>query len=137
MRLFPVAIAALVAVSSISIPTPAKADDAAFIAGICDYVKSNDKNRLRKKLKENRVKLRNIYPGVVCDGTSLLRIAFQSKSEETGEYIAKRLSGNELQATESDGKTILQWAEANGFGSSIITSAIKERLGGAGGGEEE
>ena len=30
-------------------------------ASICDYVAANDKSRIRKKLKETRVKLRNIY----------------------------------------------------------------------------
>ncbi|GGY97681.1 MAG: hypothetical protein PWP74_1717 [Shewanella sp.] len=137
MRLFPVAIAALVAVSSISIPAPAKAaDDVALIASICDYVKSNDKNRLRKKLKENRVKLRNVYQGIVCDGNSLLRTAYLAKAEETGEFVAKRLSTNELGVAESDGKTILAWAEANGFSSGAITAAIKDRLGGSGGEED-
>ncbi len=69
MRLLPVAIAALIAVSSVSVPSTAKAEDL-LAASICDYVKSNDKNRLRKKLKENRMKLRNIYSGISCDGES-------------------------------------------------------------------
>ncbi|GGZ29355.1 MULTISPECIES: DUF3718 domain-containing protein [Shewanella] len=128
MRLLPVAIAALIAVSSVSTPSTAKAEDL-LAASICDYVKSNDKNRLRKKLKENRVKLRNIYSGLSCDGESLLRTAYHSNAEDTGEFIAKRLSKTELEVVEADGKTIVDWADANGFGASIITLAIQDRLG--------
>ncbi|NMH64879.1 DUF3718 domain-containing protein [Shewanella salipaludis] len=135
MRLLPVAMVALIAASSV--PTPAVADQDQLVANICDYVKSNDKNRLRKKLKESRVKLRNIYSGVSCDGVSLLRTSLTAGSNEVGEFIAKRLTATELSGAEADGMTIQAWANANGHGASPITAAINERLGGGGGDDEE
>ena len=128
MRLLPVVIAALIAVSFVS--APAVADTDQLVANICDYVKSNDKNRLRKKMKENRVKLRNIYSGISCDGSSLLRTAYKSNADEVGEYIAKRMPSSDLTEPEADGKTILDWAAANGHDASVITAAIKDRIGG-------
>lgn len=130
MRLLPVAIAALIAASSVSVSTSVMAESDQLVANICDYVKANDKNRLRKKLKENRVKLRNIYSGVSCDGNSLLRTSLNAGSNDVGEFIAKRLAASELSTPEADGKTILDWAEANGHGASPITAAIKDKLGG-------
>ncbi|WP_394131314.1 DUF3718 domain-containing protein [Shewanella maritima] len=128
MRLLPVAVAALLVASSVSTPVVANTDQ--LVANICDYVKSDDKNRLRKKLKESRVKLRNIYDGVSCDGGSLLRTAYNSNAVTVGEFIAKRLSSKELTAPEPDGQTILDWANANGHGGSSITAAINDRIGG-------
>ncbi|MGZ9899139.1 DUF3718 domain-containing protein [Shewanella gaetbuli] len=128
MRLIPVALGALIAASFVSAPAVANTDQ--LVANICDYVKSDDKNRLRKKLKESRVKLRNIYTGVSCDGSSLLRTAYNSNANDVGEYIAKRLGADDLQVPEADGQTILDWANANGHGSSAITAAIKDRIGG-------
>jgi hypothetical protein len=127
MRLVPIAIAAVIAASSVSAPVHANADQ--LVANICDYVKSDDKNRLRKKLKESRAKLRNIYTGISCDGNSLLRTAYAANANDVGEFVAKRLGSDELSVVEADGKTILDWANANGHGASPITAAVKEKLG--------
>jgi hypothetical protein len=127
MRLVPVVIAAVIAASSVSAPVHANADQ--LVANICDYVKSDDKNRLRKKLKESRAKLRNIYTGISCDGNSLLRTAYAANANDAGEFVAKRLGTDELNAVEADGKTILDWANANGHSASPITAAVKEKLG--------
>lgn len=136
MRLMPVALAAVIGFSVVSVPMKAVAADP-LVASICDYTKANDKNRLRKKLKESRVKLRQIYSSISCDGSSLLRAAYASNANDAGEFVAKRLSVNELSVPEADGMTIEAWAEANGHGASPITAAIKERLGAAAGGEED
>ncbi|MBT1443635.1 DUF3718 domain-containing protein [Shewanella sp. JM162201] len=132
MRVLPLALAAVIAASFV--PTPSMANADPLVASLCDYVKANDKNRLRKKLKESRVKLRNVYAGISCDGSSLLRTAMAAGANDVGEFVAKRLSANELGVAEADGMTVLAWAEANGHGASPITAAIKERM--AGGGEE-
>ncbi|WP_076407438.1 DUF3718 domain-containing protein [Shewanella sp. UCD-KL12] len=128
MRLLPTTIAAILAASAFSLPVQANSDQLA--ANICNYVQTDDKNRLRKKLKENRVKLRNIYSGVTCGGDSLLRTAMKSGSDKVGTFVAKRLSVADLSASEADGKTIVEWADGNGHGGSAITSAIKERIAG-------
>ncbi|WP_394206022.1 DUF3718 domain-containing protein [Shewanella waksmanii] len=127
MRLLPTTIAAIIAASAVSMPA-AQANDQ-LAANICNYVQADDKNRLRKKLKENRVKLRNIYSGVSCSGDSILRAAMKSNANDVGTFVAKRLSVADLKTAEADGSTIAQWAEANGFGGSATATAIKERIG--------
>ncbi len=134
MRLLPVAIAALIGSSFVSVPAIADTDQ--LVANICDYVKSDDKNRLRKKMKESRVKLRNVYSSISCDGSSLLRTAYKSNAGNVGEFIAKRMPSSDLAAPEADGKAILDWASASGYDASEITTAIKDRLGGGAGSDD-
>ena len=130
MRLLPLSLATLIAASLISVPSTALANQDQLAANICNYVQADDKNRLRKKLKESRVKLRNIYSGVSCNGDSLLRVALKSGSNKVGTFVAKRLPAADLGSAESDGSTIVAWAESNGHSGSEITAAIKERIAG-------
>lgn len=127
MRLLPTTIAVVIAASAYSVPVHANEQ---LVANICNYVQADDKNRLRSKLKETRVKLRNVYQGLTCDGDSLLRFAMKSGANDVGSFMAKRLSTDDLTAKEADGKTIVEWAEANGHGGSEITTAIKDRISG-------
>ncbi|WP_299493009.1 DUF3718 domain-containing protein [uncultured Shewanella sp.] len=129
MRLLPTAMAALIVASSFTVPV--QADPQQLVANICHYVKSDDKNRLRKKLKENRLKLRSIYSGISCDGKSLLRTAFDANADKIGTFVAKRLSVKELKSVEADGQTIIDWAKTKGYASSAITSAIEARIAGS------
>lgn len=128
MRLLPTTLAVVIAASTFSIP--AQANDQ-LAANICNYVQADDKNRLRKKLKENRVKLRNVYSGISCGGDSLLRTAMKSGSDKVGTFVAKRLSVSDLKEAEADGMTVVQWSEANGHSGSAITAAINERISGS------
>ena len=129
MRFLPTTLAVVIAASVYTIPAPVQANDQ-LVANICNYVQADDKNRLRKKLKEARVKLRNVYEGVACDGDSLLRYAMKSGANDVGEFMAKRLSTDDLNVKEADGMTVVEWAEGNGHGGSPITAAIKDRLAG-------
>ncbi|MGL4615292.1 MAG: DUF3718 domain-containing protein [Shewanella sp.] len=122
MRVMPIALAALIGLGGVSVPVTASAEAAPLVASFCDYVNANDKNRLRKKLKESRVKLRQVYSGISCDGQSLLRTALTANATDAGEFVAKRLSGKELNVAETDGLTIQAWAlDSKGFVSSIKT----------------
>ncbi|MEL0646586.1 DUF3718 domain-containing protein [Pseudoalteromonas agarivorans] len=113
---------AVVAVSSFSYTAPVKAEDQLAVS-ICEYIAADDKNRLRSKLKSSRVKIRNIYDAVQCNGNNLLRHAVASNAVNTGEYIVKNLSKSSL----SDGADI-SWAEGNHAGSPLI-AVIKDRAG--------
>lgn len=93
-------------------------------ASLCDYVAANDKSRIRKKLKETRVKLRNIYAGISCGGNNLIRHAVISGADKTGEYIVKQLPKGEL-ASGGD----VAWADANGHSGSAVIAALKSRAG--------
>ncbi|MBQ4798488.1 DUF3718 domain-containing protein [Pseudoalteromonas sp. MMG006] len=113
---------AVVAVSSFSYTAPVKAEDQLAVS-ICEYIAADDKNRLRSKLKSSRVKIRNIYDAIQCNGNNLLRHAVASNAVHAGEYIVKNLSKSSL----SDGADI-SWAEGNHAGSPLI-AVIKDRAG--------
>ncbi|MGY8836280.1 MAG: DUF3718 domain-containing protein [Enterobacterales bacterium] len=117
-----VALTAVVAVSSLSYTAPVNAEDQLAVS-ICEYIAADDKNRLRSKLKSSRVKIRNIYDAVQCNGNNLLRHAVASNAVDTGEYIVKNLSKSAL----TDGADIA-WAEGN-FASSPLIAVIKDRAG--------
>ncbi|WP_341502968.1 DUF3718 domain-containing protein [Gallaecimonas sp. GXIMD4217] len=109
-------------------PAPAHANAEQLVASICDYVAANDKNRLRSKLKDSGVRLRNLYDGVKCNGESLLRFAMTASADDVGEFMAKKIPGSTLAEPEADGQTVLAWAEANGFAGSATAAAIKDRI---------
>ena len=117
-----VVVTAVVAVSSFSYTAPVSAEDQLAVS-ICEYIAADDKNRLRSKLKSSRVKIRNIYDAVQCNGNNLLRHAVASNAIDTGEYIVKNLSKSSL----ADGADI-SWVEGN-FASSPLIAVIKERAG--------
>ncbi|MGB0893643.1 MAG: DUF3718 domain-containing protein [Parashewanella sp.] len=107
--------------SSLLIPT-AQANEQLFVS-ICSYVKANEKNRLRKKLKEGRVNLRNIYSSLACNGDNLLQTAYKADANEVGKFIVKRVSSKALKQSK-----VWEWANANGKAASPITAALKGKL---------
>jgi hypothetical protein len=104
--------------------TPAAYADQQLAASMCDYVKADDKNRFRKLLSDNRLRLRNIYDGVMCDGASLVRHAVKNNAAGAGEFIIKQLPAAQISASGD-----IAWAEANHAGSALI-AVLKERAGG-------
>ncbi|MBY6019024.1 DUF3718 domain-containing protein [Halomonas denitrificans] len=98
-----------------------------LVASMCDYVAADDKNRLRKKLKDARIKLRAVYDGVNCNGNSLLRTAMLADAQDVGVFLVKQLPRNSLSSVEADGQTVLQWAEAQGLANSAIAAEISSR----------
>lgn len=73
---------------------PAKADN--MTLRICEYVQANDKSRLRSFLKQNKLKIRNIYDGLECNGDNLLIFAAKSKALEVGEFIIGKLPSKKV-----------------------------------------
>ena len=108
---------------SFAYTAPASADNQLAVS-ICEYIAADDKNRLRSKLKSSRVKIRNIYDAVLCNGNNLLRHAVASNAVDTGEYIVKNLSKSSL----ADGAD-LTWAKSNGHSASPLIAVIKDRAG--------
>ncbi len=88
-------IASLLVASTAIVPS-AKADNLSL--RICEYVQANDKGRLRSFLKQNKMKIRNIYDGVLCNGNNLLVFAAKSKSLEVGEFIIGKLPAKKVKA---------------------------------------
>ncbi|MCJ8320171.1 MAG: DUF3718 domain-containing protein [Colwellia sp.] len=92
---------------------------------ICLFIAENDKNRLRKLLKTNRVKIRKLYPDMRCNDKSLLQFAIEKQAKEVGMFIVKKIPASLLKK-----KGDLKWAEDNGYADSEITTALRERIGG-------
>lgn len=58
---------------------------------ICEYVAVDEKNRLRKLLKSNRLKLRDVFGDVLCNGDNILIFAAKNNANEVGELLIKKL----------------------------------------------
>ena len=101
--------------------TPVQADEQLALS-ICSYVAADNKNNLRKTLSDNRLRLRNVYDGIVCDGLPLVRHAIKHNAADAGSFIISQLPGSQVAASGD-----IEWATSNGFASSPIINAIKER----------
>ncbi len=104
---------ALVVFFSAVTPQESKANDLQRLAeNLCDYAKNNNRASMRKKLKSARIKLKAIYPGLICgSGGSLMRVAVTNDSVDAAKFIATKAGKKSLSAAENDGKTVLQFAE--------------------------
>ncbi|UAA38389.1 DUF3718 domain-containing protein [Paraneptunicella aestuarii] len=113
---------------------PSMADPSLELANICTIIKNNDKSELRKKLKkvqkEYKLKLSDFYAGISCEGNSMIRHAMSTSASDAGEYLVSQMRKSDLEQAESDGKTILQWAEENGHIASPVGSALVSRING-------
>ena len=97
---------------------------------ICGYIEVDNKSRLRKVLKENKVRIRNIHDSVFCDGQNMLRFAVSSSANAVGGFIVSKLPVKALAAPAADGKTLQQWSEEHGLtGSPVVVSAL-DKIGG-------
>ena len=123
MRLLPTLFCGA-ALTVAALVSPVAVADDQLAASMCDYVAADDKNRLRKVLSDYRLRLRNIYDGVVCNGESLIRHAFKSNAADVGEFIVKQLPGSAVSASGD-----IAWAEANGFSASPLLAVLKSRAG--------
>jgi hypothetical protein len=89
---------------------------------ICSYVAADNKNSLRKTLSDNRLRLRNVYDGIICDGLPLVRHAIKNNAVDAASFIISQLPGSQVAAAGD-----VEWAQSNGFAGSAIIGAIQER----------
>lgn len=82
------------ATASLSYTPVVQANDVAQT--ICEYVSSDDKKRLRSFLKSNKMKIRNIFDSIQCNGQNMLEFAATRNSMATGELIIKKLPKSQL-----------------------------------------
>ena len=88
----------------------------------CSYVASNDKNNLRKTLSESRMRLKNVYDGIACDGLPMIRFAIKHNAGDVAEFIIKQLPGSQIVKMAD-----AEWAASNGFAQSPIIETLKAR----------
>lgn len=120
------AIASTVIVASVAVGVnlvsvkPAHAQDLAL--NLCTYVQGDDRMRMRQRIREERVRLRQVYDGVRCNGMSLIQFAMANSASDIGTFMVSQLPASQL-ASNGD----LDWAESNGHGDSAVAAAIRER----------
>lgn len=115
------AVVAMVAVgANLAVVKPAQAQDLAL--NLCTYVQGDDRMRMRQRIREERVRLRQVYDGVRCNDMSLIQFALHSGSDDIGTFIVSQLPGSVLARSGE-----LEWAEANGHGDTATAQAIRER----------
>jgi hypothetical protein len=81
-------LAALLLTSVISLP---QASATNIARSICEYVAADDKRRMRSFLRTNRLKIRNIFSDIKCNGSNLLVFAAKQGSIETGTLMISKL----------------------------------------------
>ncbi|APE05629.1 DUF3718 domain-containing protein [Alteromonas sp. MB-3u-76] len=123
----------VVAASSLAFSNAAQADGISdALANICTIVQADDKGELRKKMRsvqsDYRLKLRDYYSGISCDGQSLIRTALLNNAVEVGTLLVKKMPSKDLQEPEADGKTLQAWVAEQGLQDSPISAELNGRI---------
>jgi hypothetical protein len=58
---------------------------------LCEYVSIDDKSRFRSFLKTNKLKIRNVFDGIQCNGQNLVAFAGKNNSIKTGTLMLGKL----------------------------------------------
>ncbi|QOL24509.1 DUF3718 domain-containing protein [Thalassotalea sp. LPB0316] len=66
---------------------------------VCEYVKANDKKRLRSYLKDQKIKVKVIFESVGCDGDNILVFAAKNNSLEVGEFLIGKTPKSDVEAS--------------------------------------
>ena len=110
----------------------AQADLTEDLQNICTIVKNNDKGELRKKMRgvkdDYRMRLGDFYEGVSCGGQSLIRYAMLNGANDVGAYMVGQMGKSDLSKPETDGMTLQQWADSNGYLASDTGKELLDRL---------
>ena len=123
----------IIAASTLAFSNAAQADGISdALANICTIVQADDKGELRKKMRsvqsDYRLKLRDYYSGISCDGQSLIRTAVTSNAIEVGTLLVKNMPSKDLQEPEADGKTLQAWIAEQGLQDSPISAELNGRI---------
>ncbi len=68
-----------------------KVQAANIAQSVCEYVAADNKRRMRSFLKSNKLKIRNIFKGIQCNGQNLLQFAASKGSIKTGTLMINKL----------------------------------------------
>ena len=74
-----------------SVVSAPKAQAANIAQSVCEYVAADDKKRMRYFLKTNKLKIRSIFKGIMCNGKNLLEFAATKGSVKTGTLMINKL----------------------------------------------
>lgn len=114
----------LAVLASAYLAAPAAVAQDQWATSLCEYTKTDDKNRVRKVLSDNKVNVRKIYDAIQCNGDSLIKFAMRNDAYETGSFFVKQMPAKALVTEDLEA-----WAAANGFAASPLINDIKARIG--------
>jgi len=63
---------------------------------LCDYTKANDRSKIRKKLRRNKVKIRRVYDGITCNGKTLHQFAVHYKADDVVKFYETKVKASKL-----------------------------------------
>ncbi len=95
-------------------------DDLALL--FCSHVLTNDSNAFRNKLREHRLRIRDIYPRIRCNGQTMIQFAEQHGSTEIGLLIVHSVLHADLHQAGD-----LSWAQKLPY-NHPINSVLRERF---------
>lgn len=84
-------VSTITALTLTSVVTTPQAQAANIAQSVCEYVAADDKKRMRSFLKTNKLKIRNIFDGIQCNGQNLLEFAATRGSVDTGSLMISKL----------------------------------------------
>jgi len=112
--------------------TTQAADVNEALANICTIVQADDKGELRKKMRsvqsDYKLKLRDYYSSISCNGQSLIRTALTSNAVEVGTLLVKKMPSKDLKSPEADGKTLQAWIAEQDLDAKPIASELNGRI---------
>ncbi|MDO6446831.1 DUF3718 domain-containing protein [Colwellia sp. 1_MG-2023] len=85
-------IIAAITFATLSLSYTPQAEASNIAQNLCDYVNVDNKSKLRSYLKSNKLKIRNVFDSISCNGQNLLEFAAAKNSTETGSMIIGKLS---------------------------------------------
>ena len=93
----------VIAASTLAFSNAAQANDInEALANICTIVQADDKGELRKKMRsvqsDYKLKLRDYYSGISCNGQSLIRTALTSNAVEVGTLLLRKCQAKTQQS---------------------------------------
>jgi hypothetical protein len=105
----------VVVIVSLTTVTPQQvqaADIQRLAENLCEYAKTDNRASMRKKLKGAGMRLKAIYPGLICGSAgTLMRVAVSNDAMGAAKFIASKAGKKSLLIVEKDGKTVLEFTE--------------------------
>lgn len=89
----------------------------------CAYVRDNDTTRLQNKMRELRIRMRDVYKSIRCNGASLVQFALKTNAQDVGSFIVRSVTPEDLRDASDH-----QWTIENGYIETPIGKALDERL---------
>ncbi|CAB0151085.1 hypothetical protein PSI9734_01500 [Pseudidiomarina piscicola] len=120
---------AIIATATVFLPLlqPAKAqsifesDEVALV--FCAYVRDNQTQRLQRKLRDLRIRLRDIYSHIRCNNATLIQFAVKNRANDIGRFIARSVNLNDLKEVGD-----YQWMHEQNLLDSPIGETISARF---------